>query len=318
MDQHEVSQMGLCDYRIFDADTTAYLKQNAQETSGLLKCTTEDIIKIGQNLLDAKARLPHGQFTPWVKAELGISQFTAWRFMQVAQGKEIKGKSFTVNDLMAQISAPQVEKQVIEEKPFRPDMIPYSLTGPWEIGNPKANAVRGVLWTGQFLCEFFEDHTIEEVEEFAWFEFRLLSQVTTQYMLYAGRYPNQAGMLSPKAFDALVSLHAQRNDAVNHILFFLNDPAFCMERILNLGRGFMLMQFKLRDAPEMYAKWLKSNFQLSVEIAEIVIGYVLQYASVPVEAISASEIIWDLADTWTRYSLYNFVIRIPGRDNHGE
>jgi len=101
----EVVQASLFNYSSIDAETTAYLKQNAQETRTLLKRTTEDIIRIGQNLMEAKARLPHGQFTPWVKAELGISQPTAWRFMQVARGKEIK-KSFTVNDLMAQISAP--------------------------------------------------------------------------------------------------------------------------------------------------------------------------------------------------------------------
>ncbi len=89
---NEVSQVFYSD---MDADTTAYLKQKAEETRGLLKRTSEDVIQIGKNLMDAKARLTHGQFIPWVKAELGISQPTAWRFMQVAQGK-----SFTANDLI--------------------------------------------------------------------------------------------------------------------------------------------------------------------------------------------------------------------------
>jgi hypothetical protein len=93
-------------YSEIDTEVASYLQQNAQETRGLLKRTTEDIIRIGQNLLEAKAKLPHGKFIPWVKAELGISQSTAWRFMQTAQGKEIKGKSFTVNDLIKQIGAP--------------------------------------------------------------------------------------------------------------------------------------------------------------------------------------------------------------------
>lgn len=100
----------LFDYGDMDIDTTTYLQQNAQETRTLLKRTTEDIIKIGENLMEAKARLPHGQFIPWVKTELGISQSTAWRFMQTAQGKEIKAKSFTVNDLMEQISAPEEKR----------------------------------------------------------------------------------------------------------------------------------------------------------------------------------------------------------------
>lgn len=96
----------LFDYSAIDTETTSYLKQNAQETRGLLTRSSEDILKIGRNLLDAKERLPHGEFIPWVKAELGISQSTSWRFMQAAQGKEVKKKSFTVNDLMEQLSAP--------------------------------------------------------------------------------------------------------------------------------------------------------------------------------------------------------------------
>jgi Protein of unknown function (DUF3102) len=307
--KNAVSQPLLFNYSEMDSDTTIYLQQNAQETRGLLKRTSEDIIQIGKNLLEAKARIPHGQFIPWAKAELGISQSTSWRFMQAAQGKEIKGKSFTVNDMMAQICAP-AEDQTVEARPVRSDMIPYSLLGPWEVGNPKGNAVRGVLCTGQLLCNLFDDQTVEEVEEFAWSEFRLVPPVASQYMLYGSRYPNPTGMISPKVFDALLELHIKRNDTMVHILGFLNNPAEYMGRILNLGRGFMMMQFIRRKTPGEYAKWLKTNFQLSVEVAEVVINYVLTYASVPVEAISTDKIIWDIADTWTRYSLYNFSIRI--------
>ncbi len=98
-----VKQSLLFNYNGIDTDTTTYLKQNAQETRGLLKRTSEDIIKIGKNLLEAKARLPHGQFIPWVKAELNISQSTSWRFMQAAQGNPVK--SFKMNDFIPQIEA---------------------------------------------------------------------------------------------------------------------------------------------------------------------------------------------------------------------
>ena len=86
------------------------IKQNAHETRGLLKRTSDDIIQIGQNLLDAKGKLPKGQFIPWVKTELGISQPTAWRFMQVAQGKAIK--SFNMNELIK----PPTERDEAKDK----------------------------------------------------------------------------------------------------------------------------------------------------------------------------------------------------------
>jgi hypothetical protein len=112
----EVVQPSLFNYSGIDSETVTYLQQNAQETSGLLKRTSEDMIQIGKNLLEAKARLPHGQFIPWVKAELGISQSTSWRFMQLAQGKDIspaKAAGFitapkdlleSYKDLMTQVS----------------------------------------------------------------------------------------------------------------------------------------------------------------------------------------------------------------------
>jgi hypothetical protein len=111
---NEITQT-VFDYSAIDTDITIYLKQCAQETRKLLKRTTEDIIKIGQNLLEAKKRLPHGQYVPWLKSEFGISQSTAWRFTQIAQGKDIKKKSFTVNDLVEQISAPGPDAETVVE-----------------------------------------------------------------------------------------------------------------------------------------------------------------------------------------------------------
>lgn len=113
------------DYDTLDTETTTYLKQSAQETRVLLKRTAEDIIKIGQNLLEAKKRLPHGQYISWVQTELGISQPTAWRFMQAVQGKEIKKKSFTVNDLVEQISAPSPEVETAIQRSHQHAGITY-------------------------------------------------------------------------------------------------------------------------------------------------------------------------------------------------
>ncbi len=88
------------DYNPLDSETATSLREKAVAARGLLKRTSDDIIAIGKLLLEAKAQLPHGQYLPWIRAELGISQSTAWRFTQAAQGKSLK--IFKANDLLAQ------------------------------------------------------------------------------------------------------------------------------------------------------------------------------------------------------------------------
>lgn len=101
------------DYTIVGDETAVRLQQDAIRGRTLLKRTSEDMVELGHILLNGKATLPHGQFTPWSKAEFNISQSTAWRFMQIAQGKEIKSpKSFIVNDLEMQQLAEATESRI--------------------------------------------------------------------------------------------------------------------------------------------------------------------------------------------------------------
>jgi hypothetical protein len=99
-DQTDLHLPSLYDYSQFNTETAASLQARASRTRSLLKRTSDDIIEIGKLLLEAKAQLPHGQYLPWIRAELGISQSTAWRFTQAAQGKPLK--IFKANDLLAQ------------------------------------------------------------------------------------------------------------------------------------------------------------------------------------------------------------------------
>ena len=99
----EIKQPIVFDYASLDSETFLFLQEQEAELDYVLKRTSEEI---GSILLRVKGRLPHGQFMPWL-ASKGFSQSTAWRCMQVAQGKEIK-KSFILNDLpVAEIEDPQ-------------------------------------------------------------------------------------------------------------------------------------------------------------------------------------------------------------------
>src|SRR5262245_32791867 len=61
-------------------------------------------ISAGQLLKEAKAKLPHGQFMPWLAEHCDLSERTAHRYMQLATNKlkieeALKGKSATMATL---------------------------------------------------------------------------------------------------------------------------------------------------------------------------------------------------------------------------
>ena len=70
------------DYNALD-DGMRILKRT-DEIKVLVKRTADDIIAIGERLLEVKALLPHGAFGDWLSAEFDWSQDTAGRLMNVA------------------------------------------------------------------------------------------------------------------------------------------------------------------------------------------------------------------------------------------
>jgi hypothetical protein len=65
------------------------------------KKTAEGIVLIGQWLTEAKARLKHGQWLPWLETEFGWAERTARNFMQV----HAAFKSANFADLEIDVSA---------------------------------------------------------------------------------------------------------------------------------------------------------------------------------------------------------------------
>ncbi len=55
-----------------------------------MKRAAQDIIDIGQKLIEVKARLGHGHFGGWLEAEFAWSNDTAKRFMSVARQFETR------------------------------------------------------------------------------------------------------------------------------------------------------------------------------------------------------------------------------------
>lgn len=77
------------------------LAELAQDTRFRMKRSTEDLIQIGINLLEAKKLCSHGEWLPWIEkeftAEYALTDRTAQHYMNVAQ--KFGDKSETVSDL---------------------------------------------------------------------------------------------------------------------------------------------------------------------------------------------------------------------------
>lgn len=59
------------------------------EIGGLLKTSLKKAIRIGELMTEQKASLKHGEFTPWIKANLPFTDRTARKYMQLYENREL-------------------------------------------------------------------------------------------------------------------------------------------------------------------------------------------------------------------------------------
>jgi N6-adenosine-specific RNA methylase IME4 len=111
-----IEQPSLFDYSALDSDTRAFVQDKAQSIHARLKRTAEDIIAIGLDLIEVKARLAHGQFLPWLQSEFGMTDRHARNFMYVAQ--RFGNKMEIISDLsvtvLYELAAPSTPEPVVE------------------------------------------------------------------------------------------------------------------------------------------------------------------------------------------------------------
>jgi len=87
----------LFDYDLVPVDRRGFVLQKTAEIQWLLKRTSDDIVKIGQFLVEVKDRLPHGMFGRWIESEFEMSPSNARNYMSIAH--RFGGKTPTVGVL---------------------------------------------------------------------------------------------------------------------------------------------------------------------------------------------------------------------------
>jgi len=117
LDQLPTQQTLNFEYSILEAETRRVVQQPTNEIKMLMRRNSQDIIDIGQKLIEVKQHLGHGSFMNWLKSEFNWSISAATKFMQVAE--QFKFLNFTNLNITASdlylIAAPSTPKQVREE-----------------------------------------------------------------------------------------------------------------------------------------------------------------------------------------------------------
>ena len=97
---------------------TLVVQQKTQEIKVLIRRTAQDVFDIGQKLSEIKARLGHGHFGNWLKAEFEWSDRTAQNFIRVYESfksENIADLNFSQTALYVLASAPEEARlEVIE------------------------------------------------------------------------------------------------------------------------------------------------------------------------------------------------------------
>lgn len=88
-----MNDLVLFDYASLEAGAREYVIAAAERVRVYGKRAAESIVKIGEELVEVKDRLGHGNFLRWLNAEFGWSEPTAQNFMRVSD--MVKNVNFT-------------------------------------------------------------------------------------------------------------------------------------------------------------------------------------------------------------------------------
>ena len=104
-------------YAALNRENRIVVLERTREIKNLLRRTAQDIIEIGQKLIEVKQQLGHGNFRSWLQAEFDLSLSAATKFMQVyEQFKNVNFKqlNFAISALYL-LAAPSTSCEARQE-----------------------------------------------------------------------------------------------------------------------------------------------------------------------------------------------------------
>jgi phage N-6-adenine-methyltransferase len=130
-----MEQMRLFDDSTLDTETRIVVQQRTEEIRSLMRRAAQDIIEIGQKLIEVRGRLRHnkaGGFTGWLRVEFDWSESTALKMIQVAE--RFNHVNFTKLNvgasalyLLASPSTPESAREEAIERAQAGEQVTYSV-----------------------------------------------------------------------------------------------------------------------------------------------------------------------------------------------
>lgn len=121
----ERTEQELFDFEKIPEEKRPFVLQKTAETQWLLKRSSDDIFKIGKNLLEVKGILPHGMYKPWIESNFPMSYRTARIFTQISKklGNKMAESAilsgWNMDELLELASAPDdfIDQALISDVP---------------------------------------------------------------------------------------------------------------------------------------------------------------------------------------------------------
>ena len=113
-----MNQLALFNYDQLDAETRIITQLRAGEIKTLMRATAENIMQVGEKLLEVQIKLGNGQFDAWLQAEFDWSRRTAYNFIGVY--KQFRGRAnFAQMDVATSalylLAAPSTPDSAVDE-----------------------------------------------------------------------------------------------------------------------------------------------------------------------------------------------------------
>ncbi|WP_013334623.1 DUF3102 domain-containing protein [Gloeothece verrucosa] len=131
LQQQITDKISSFDYAVLSPEIRNLVQNRTCELKSLMRRSAQDMIEIGQKLIEVKEQLGHGYFRAWLKTEFEWSIRTATRFMQVTtqfKAANLDNLNIAVSALylLAVPSTPEKARQEVLELAQRGQTITYS------------------------------------------------------------------------------------------------------------------------------------------------------------------------------------------------
>jgi hypothetical protein len=117
-------QLVLFDYGTLDSETRIVVQQRTGEIKDLVRTTAENIMQIGEKLLEVQVKLGSGQFDAWLESEFSWSRRTAYNFISVHkqfQGRANFAQMEIATSALYLLAAPSTPAGAVDEALERAD-----------------------------------------------------------------------------------------------------------------------------------------------------------------------------------------------------